>query len=86
MNRTLVIAATLAAGLAAGAAGGYWYAMRNHDAMPSRPTAADTAKNGKRVLYWYDPMHPEYKADKPGKAPDCGMDLVPKYADDMQAN
>jgi len=33
-----------------------------------------------KVLYWVDPMHPAYKSDKPGKAPDCGMDLVPVYA------
>src|SRR5262245_34168206 len=33
----------------------------------------------RRVLYWVDPMHPAYKSDKPGKAPDCGMDLVPVY-------
>ena len=39
------------------------------------------AKPERKVLFWYDPMHPTYKADKPGKAPDCGMDLVPKYAD-----
>jgi RND family efflux transporter MFP subunit len=26
-------------------------------------------------------MHPSYHSDKPGKAPDCGMDLVPVYAD-----
>jgi membrane fusion protein, copper/silver efflux system len=32
-----------------------------------------------KVLYWQDPMHPAYKSDKPGKAPDCGMDLVPVY-------
>lgn len=36
----------------------------------------------RKVLYWYDPMHPAYKADKPGIAPDCGMQLVPKYADE----
>jgi Cu(I)/Ag(I) efflux system membrane fusion protein len=35
----------------------------------------------RKVLFWYDPMHPAYRSDKPGKAPDCGMDLVPKYAD-----
>ncbi|HSP15652.1 MAG TPA: efflux RND transporter periplasmic adaptor subunit [Thermoanaerobaculia bacterium] len=35
----------------------------------------------RKVLYWVDPMHPTYKSDKPGKAPDCGMDLVPVYAD-----
>jgi Cu(I)/Ag(I) efflux system membrane fusion protein len=37
-------------------------------------------KGGQKVLYWVDPMHPAYKSDKPGKAPDCGMDLVPVYA------
>ena len=41
------------------------------------------AKNGDRkALYWYDPMHPAYRSDKPGTAPDCGMTLVPKYAED----
>lgn len=44
------------------------------------------AASGKRkILYWYDPMHPAYKANKPGTAPDCGMDLVPKYADEESA-
>jgi RND family efflux transporter MFP subunit len=42
-----------------------------------------STKTGERtVLYWYDPMHPAYKSDKPGTAPDCGMTLVPKYADE----
>lgn len=41
-------------------------------------------KTERKVLYWYDPMHPTYKSDKPGKAPDCGMDLVPKYVDDKK--
>lgn len=36
----------------------------------------------RKVLYWIDPMHPAYKSDKPGKAPDCGMDLVPVYDDE----
>ena len=41
------------------------------------------AKNGDRkALYWYDPMHPAYRSDKSGTAPDCGMTLVPKYAED----
>jgi multidrug efflux pump subunit AcrA (membrane-fusion protein) len=44
------------------------------------------AASGERnILYWYDPMHPQYRANKPGKAPDCGMDLVPKYADEQRA-
>jgi Cu(I)/Ag(I) efflux system membrane fusion protein len=33
------------------------------------------------ILYYVDPMHPSYKSDKPGIAPDCGMKLEPVYAD-----
>ena len=32
------------------------------------------------VLYYVDPMHPSYRSARPGKAPDCGMDLEPVYA------
>ncbi len=42
-------------------------------------TPATTPATAGRILYWQDPMHPQYKSDKPGKAPDCGMDLVPVY-------
>jgi RND family efflux transporter MFP subunit len=42
-----------------------------------------TKEGERKVLYWYDPMHPAYKSDKPGIAPDCGMTLVPKYADEQ---
>ena len=59
----------LATGLAAGLALGH---LRN----APRPNAA------RRILYYQDPMHPAYRSDKPGKAPDCGMDLVPVYAED----
>ena len=44
-----------------------------------RPAAA----TAHRVLYYVDPMHPAYHSDKPGKAPDCGMDLVAVYADEV---
>lgn len=37
--------------------------------------------NSRRVLYWVDPMHPDYKSDHPGVAPDCGMALEPVYAE-----
>ena len=33
----------------------------------------------KHVLYYVDPMHPSYRSDKPGIAPDCGMALEPVY-------
>src|SRR3981081_1166644 len=45
---------------------------------------SDTAtKSGRHVLYSVDPMHPAYKSDKPGIAPDCGMQLEPVYAEDL---
>ncbi|MFO5665497.1 Cu(+)/Ag(+) efflux RND transporter periplasmic adaptor subunit SilB, partial [Klebsiella pneumoniae] len=36
----------------------------------------------RKVLFWYDPMKPDTKFDKPGKSPFMDMDLVPKYADE----
>ena len=33
------------------------------------------------MLYWYDPMYPQQRFDKPGKSPFMDMMLVPKYAD-----
>jgi Cu(I)/Ag(I) efflux system membrane fusion protein len=44
------------------------------------PNEAD-GHDGRRVLYYVDPIHPAYKSDKPGIAPDCGMQLKPVYAD-----
>jgi Cu(I)/Ag(I) efflux system membrane fusion protein len=38
----------------------------------------------RRILYYQDPMHPSYRSDNPGIAPDCGMELVPVYADDVE--
>ncbi len=55
-------------------------------ASPVEKANTTPALSGQRkILYWYDPMHPKYKSDKPGTAPDCGMKLVPKYADDQPA-
>jgi membrane fusion protein, copper/silver efflux system len=36
----------------------------------------------RRVLYYHDPMHPSYRSDHPGIAPDCHMALTPVYADE----
>lgn len=47
-----------------------------HGAAQTQPSPA-----GRKILYWYDPMHPVYRSDKPGTAPDCGIQLVPQYAD-----
>jgi len=53
--------------------------------LGQRHTSKQTnAAGAHRVLYWVDPMHPSYKSDKPGIAPDCGMQLEPVYADDVE--
>src|SRR5271157_4506287 len=50
-------------------------ATRN-GAAQTTPKSVNSATPGERkVLFWYDPMHPAYKSDKPGIAPDCGMQL-----------
>ncbi len=46
---------------------------------------ASTDASGRRVLYWYDPMAPGSKFDKPGKSPFMDMQLVPRYADEADA-
>src|SRR5471030_3180506 len=46
-----------------------------------RAAAGSRSTEGRRILYYTDPMHPAYKSDKPGTAPDCGMKLEPVYAD-----
>src|SRR5579871_7048387 len=52
-------------------------AGRRRTAQPATIASPDS----RRVLYWVDPMHPDYKSDHPGIAPDCGMPLEPVYAD-----
>ncbi|HEX7886052.1 MAG TPA: efflux RND transporter periplasmic adaptor subunit [Phenylobacterium sp.] len=70
----------LAAGAAAvaliGALGGYGLAQLRQPA----PAAGARPEAGRQVLYWYDPMVPGQRFDKPGKSPFMDMQLVPKYA------
>lgn len=68
--------------LALGAAGGYWLARQPSNTMPQASTqpSAD-APDPRPVLYWYDPMSPQQRFDKPGKSPFMDMQLVPRYAD-----
>src|SRR5215475_2367621 len=65
-----IIAVVLAAGFFLT---GAWYNQR--------ATVKAGVHEGRRVLYYQDPMHPAYKSDEPGIAPDCGMRLEPVYAD-----
>ncbi|MFJ5348520.1 efflux RND transporter periplasmic adaptor subunit [Pectobacterium parvum] len=48
------------------------------------PHSPFTAEPEHAVLYWYDPMVPDKRFDKPGKSPFMDMELVPRYADDVQ--
>jgi membrane fusion protein, copper/silver efflux system len=59
-----------------GALAGSYILGRNHSHSQSACTSS------RRVLYYVDPMHPAYKSDKPGIAPDCGMKLEPVFAED----
>ncbi|MFQ5813991.1 MAG: efflux RND transporter periplasmic adaptor subunit [Anaerolineae bacterium] len=87
---TLALGTALGLGLACRQELHAWASGQKMETTDSSPHSTDEAvmadPSGEReVLYWYDPMHPAYRSDKPGIAPDCGMELVPKYADEVEA-
>lgn len=43
---------------------------------------AKTDSSGRKVLYWYDPMFPDKRFEKPGKSPFMDMELIPRYAEE----
>ena len=68
MNKPAAVGAVLVVALGAFLVGRY-----SGESKPANQTKA------KRILYYVDPMHPSYKSEKPGTAPDCGMALEPVY-------
>ena len=87
MNRVLIGVIGLAAGVAIGAGTAYWLAGRSqHTTAAPAASAPSALKSERRVLYWYDPMYPQQRFDKPGKSPYMDMQLVPKYADEGVAD
>lgn len=80
-NIALIIGSMMAGGIIA--VGGYAYFAAAH---PSANTQPATEKEARKVLFWYDPMYPNTRFDKPGKSPFMDMDLVPKYADEESAS
>ena len=88
-HRMAFNAMLVGAGLVLGGLG-MWGAQRLHTAstpadaaMATSPAASASAPAAERkVLYWYDPMVPGQKFDKPGKSPFMDMQLVPRYADE----
>ena len=83
-SKTVIAGATmLALGLAGGWALSQWRGAASHADRAAAPQAAASAvatPAERKVLYWYDPMSPTQKFDKPGKSPFMDMQLVPKYA------
>jgi Cu(I)/Ag(I) efflux system membrane fusion protein len=77
-TRSLLLAAGGIALITSAGYGLYMYGMNRGMEMAAAPAPAE----GKRVLYWHDPMVPGAKFDKPGKSPFMAMQLVPVYADD----
>lgn len=51
----------------------------SHSKNEARPIVE--SKKERKVLYYVDSMNPQFRSDKPGKAPD-GMDLVPVYSEE----
>ncbi|RTL71636.1 MAG: efflux RND transporter periplasmic adaptor subunit [Hyphomicrobiales bacterium] len=56
---------------------------QTHDPSMPDATAGAAPHASRKVLYWYDPMVPDKRFDKPGKSPFMDMELQPKYADDI---
>jgi Cu(I)/Ag(I) efflux system membrane fusion protein len=82
MKRVHLTALTLLAALLL--AGGAFYVGRTTgrtSESPAAPSSAPTSTEGRKVLYWHDPMVPGPRFDKPGKSPFMDMQLVPVYAD-----
>ncbi len=61
---------------------GSYLVGRQRTARPAPPGTT----NVRHVLYWVDPMHPDYRSDHAGIAPDCGMQLEPVYADPVSSS
>ncbi|MCU1796741.1 efflux RND transporter periplasmic adaptor subunit [Pectobacterium polaris] len=76
-NKSLMLSLMTLAILSAGGVG---YLIGKQQ-TPLSPSAAEPERT---VLYWYDPMVPDKRFDKPGKSPFMDMELVPRYADEAQ--
>ena len=88
MATTFARFAGAAALLGLGGLAGWGFSQWQVGHLPAGATAAappGAASAGERkVLYWYDPMVPTQRFDKPGRSPFMDMQLVPRYADEAE--
>ncbi len=54
------------------------------DLVADQPAGGGASGGERAVAYWRAPMDPSYTSHEPGKSP-MGMDLVPVYEDELQA-
>lgn len=81
MTRTpVLLALTLAGGIGVGVLAGR---ELSRAAVADQPAEAAPPPAEREVLYWYDPMVPQHRFDRPGKSPFMDMALVPRYADEV---
>ena len=86
-NSTTTIVSVVAAGFLL-AAGGFYLGRSTSGSSNSSmaPAGAASQADGRKVLYWHDPMVPGQRFEKPGKSPFMDMQLVPVYADSDPAD
>jgi len=82
--------AVLAVAGAALASAAFLLGRSSVDSKTTAPAVAGASApaatgEGRKILYWHDPMAPGQRFDKPGKSPFMDMPLVPVYADDEGA-
>ena len=94
MNKHLTLALAAVALIGAGLGAGYWFGGHRSPAGGADSTAshgtstgiaagtAGAESAGKKPLYYFDPMYPQQRFDKPGKSPFMDMALQPAYSDD----
>lgn len=81
LSRTQLAASAAVIALAAGGLG---YGLA-HFREPGAAPASAPGSEGRKILYWYDPMVPMERYPGPGKS-SMNMDLIPKYADEAEAS
>lgn len=56
--------------------------VKSQESGDSESVVAEATEGEREILYWYAPMDATYIRNEPGLSP-MGMQLVPKYADDV---